>query len=40
MSKEDIRILEALYNGYHLSKSEQERAKEIMHKLNIYFKQQ
>lgn len=33
MSKEDIQILEALYNGYHLSEQEQARAKKLLYKL-------
>ena len=36
----DIQILEALLNGWHLNKAEQERAKELLHKMNIYIKQQ
>ena len=36
----DIQIIEQLLNGHHLDAKELERAKELVHKLNIYIKQQ
>ena len=35
----DIEIIQQLLNGNHLSKSELERAKQLIHSLNIAIKQ-
>ena len=35
----DIQIIEAMLMGWHLNKQELERAKVLVHKLNIYIKQ-
>lgn len=36
----DLQIINQLLNGWHLEPKELERAKQLVHKLNIYLKQQ
>jgi len=36
----DTDIIEALLNGWHLEKQELERAKQLVHMMNVYLKQQ
>jgi hypothetical protein len=40
MNDKDIQIITQMYNGYHLQPNELQRARELMHKLNLYLKQQ
>ena len=35
----DTDIIAALINGWHLEKQEIERAKQLVHKMNVYLKQ-